>query len=59
MLLQSGAKPETKNVGLLLLLRVQMHAVALTLRTQMMDHKINSALYVKVLKRTHEFPTER
>ena len=32
-----------------------MNVVRLALMTQMMDQKINSAGYVKVLKRTHSF----
>ena len=36
---------------------LQMNVVPLALRTQMKDHRINSAGYVVVLKCTHEFPT--
>ena len=36
-----------------------MNAVLLELMTQIMDQRINSALYVKVLKWLQEFSVER
>ena len=36
-----------------------MNILPLALMRKMMDQRINSAVYVKVLKWTHEFPTER
>ena len=39
--------------------RVQMDVVQPAPRRQMMDKRIDSAVYDIVLKWTHEFPTER